>query len=109
MFSAFKKQYQDITPAVASRRDDLLRVDVREPHELVSALGAAPDARNVPLGAVLQSGLPDVARDTPLLVICRSGGRSGRAAAALTQMGYTDVYNMAGGMIAWNDARLPLA
>ncbi len=58
---------------------------------------------------MLQAGLPDVARDTPLLIICRSGGRSGRAAAALKQMGYSEVYNMAGGMIAWNNADLPRA
>jgi len=109
MMGLFSKQYQDITPVAASTRDDLFRVDVREPHELVSELGAVAGARNVPLGSVLKTGLPDVPKDTPLLVICRSGGRSGRAAAALTQMGYGEVYNMAGGMIAWKDARLPRA
>jgi len=109
MFSAVSKQYKDIAPAVVNSRHDLLRVDVRQPNELKSELGVMEDVRNVPLGDVLRSGLPGVAKDTPVLVICRSGGRSGRAAAALATMGYQHVYNMAGGMMAWNAARLPRA
>ena len=50
-----------------------------------------------------------LATDGLLLFICRSGGRSGRAATALAAMGFTRVMNMVGGMIAWNEAKLPVA
>jgi rhodanese-related sulfurtransferase len=41
-------------------------------------------------------------------MVCRSGARSGRAAAALLGMGFTDVTNLTGGMLAWNAAGLPV-
>jgi rhodanese-related sulfurtransferase len=48
-------------------------------------------------------------RPQPLLLVCRSGGRSGRATAQLAQMGFTDVTNMAGGMLAWAASGLPMS
>jgi rhodanese-related sulfurtransferase len=45
--------------------------------------------------------------DRPVMLICRSGSRSWRAAAFLLQMGYRDVASVAGGMIAWRSANLP--
>ncbi|MBA2321348.1 MAG: rhodanese-like domain-containing protein, partial [Deltaproteobacteria bacterium] len=44
-----------------------------------------------------------------LLLICRSGGRSAQAAQALGAMGFATVYNLTGGMMAWNDAQLPVS
>ena len=46
--------------------------------------------------------------DRPLMLICRSGARSGRATAFLLSQGYRDVSNVAGGMIAWRAANLPV-
>jgi len=40
-------------------------------------------------------------------MVCRSGGRSGRATIALKNLGFHKVVNMVGGMIAYNEAKLP--
>jgi rhodanese-related sulfurtransferase len=42
--------------------------------------------------------------ETPILVICRSGGRSSRGSELLASMGFSKVHNMAGGMLSWNAA-----
>jgi len=73
-------------------------VDVRELHELSGPLGRFEGAVHVPLGS-----LSEVAegweRDETIVVICRSGGRSGRAALVLEGMGFERVASMRGGMI----------
>lgn len=77
-------------------------VDVREHQETTA--GAAPGAEFMPLQSFDVDALPS---DTPLIFICRSGGRSMAAANALAQMGYT-TYNVQGGMSAWAAAGLPV-
>ncbi len=47
-------------------------------------------------------------QDAPLVLYCRSGPMSERAAAELVGLGYTNVYNLDGGMIAWSTAGMPL-
>ena len=47
-------------------------------------------------------------RDTPLAVYCRSGSMSAEAVAALTDLGYTDIVDLDGGMQAWTAAGFPL-
>ena len=47
-------------------------------------------------------------RGRSLLLVCRSGRRSAQACEALIALGVEDVTNLAGGMIAWNDAGLPV-
>jgi rhodanese-related sulfurtransferase len=77
-------------------------VDVREPHEWDEA--HVDHAVLVPLGSV-----PDHVEafdGSPTYVICRSGGRSGRACEFLAAQG-CDVVNVAGGMLAWTEAGLP--
>lgn len=80
-------------------------IDVREPDELLA--GKIASAENVPLGGV-GAAAAGWDRNQPLLMVCRSGGRSGRATAQLAQMGFTDVTNMAGGMLAWAASGLPM-
>ncbi|CAN5588999.1 hypothetical protein BH23CHL8_BH23CHL8_11460 [soil metagenome] len=79
-------------------------MDVREVNEYV-ALRAA-DTLLVPLSELV-ARLPDIPRDRPLMLVCRSGARSGRATLFLLQQGYSDVHNVAGGMVAWQAAGLP--
>jgi rhodanese-related sulfurtransferase len=72
-------------------------VDVRQPDEF--AAGSLPGARNVPLGELAaRVGELDPARRVVLL--CRSGARSQRAAEYLESIGFGDVVNLSGGMIA---------
>jgi glyoxylase-like metal-dependent hydrolase (beta-lactamase superfamily II)/rhodanese-related sulfurtransferase len=91
----------EVTPAwVASSMDrGLYRiVDVREPEEVKE--GMVPGAVNFPL-AVVGREMMSLDRDTPVVVICRSGGRSGRAALELLAHGFTRVASMTGGMLTW--------
>lgn len=78
-------------------------IDVREPGEFTGELGHLPGARLVPLGTIAAAAA-SWDRDRELLVVCRSGGRSARAAAALVEMGFRRVANLRGGMLAVNAA-----
>ena len=51
---------------------------------------------------------PALDRDTPYLLYCRSGTRSGQAAAIMADLGFNDVADVDGGVIAWAEAGLPL-
>lgn len=81
-------------------------IDVREPHEYSGELGHVAHSELVPL-ATVNDAAAKWDREQPLVMICRSGARSGRAAAALAAMGFKSVHNMVGGMLAWNEAGLP--
>lgn len=76
-----------------------LLVDVREAQELRGPLGALPGVKNIPLSQFAQR-IGEIPRDRPVAVICLSGGRSGQAQKFLTAQGYTQVRNVAGGMLA---------
>ena len=81
-----------------------LLVDVRERDELVELRPL--DAVLLPMSE-LPARLDELPTDRPLMLICRSGARSGRVAAFLLQQGFADVANVDGGMLAWHAARLP--
>lgn len=86
------------TVSVNELPDDATIVDVREPDEWEA--GHAPGAVHIPLGDLpgRLADLPDDAQTLP--IVCRSGGRSGRAVQWLLQQGF-DVANVGGGMRAW--------
>ncbi|MFN7697090.1 MAG: MBL fold metallo-hydrolase [Deltaproteobacteria bacterium] len=92
---------------VAAHREVGRLVDVREADELVSELGRVEGIEHVPL-ATVTSAAAAWNRDTPVIVVCRSGGRSGKAALQLEAMGFTKVVSMRGGMSEWNRVRLPI-
>ena len=75
-------------------------VDVREPDEYNGPLGHLPGTELVPLGT-LQRAASDWDRSEPIVAICRSGGRSDRAALTLEAMGFELVASMTGGTSAW--------
>jgi len=83
-------------------------IDVREPAELIGPLGHIVGVENHPL-STLVAAAADWDRDQPILLICRSGARSNRAAGELAALGFTRLHNLAGGMMAWRDAGLPVA
>lgn len=100
--------YRDIDPArVAAALGKVRVVDVREPAELTGELGHAPGIEPVPL-ATVEGAAGTWDKEQEIVLVCRSGARSGRAAALLTSMGFRHVMNMVGGMIAWNAAGLPV-
>ena len=92
-----------------------LIIDVREPEEF--ALGHIENALNVPRGVLefrtdtaYPGAIKSLSDKTEKIVLyCRSGGRSALAAQSLANMGYQSVVSMAGGFIAWEEAKLPVS
>lgn len=82
-------------------------IDVREPHEFTGPLGHIEGATLVPMAAVLAKA-SEWQKDEPILFVCKSGGRSGSVAQALTRAGFSKAMNLVGGMIAWNAAGRPV-
>jgi rhodanese-related sulfurtransferase len=86
---------------VAVTQDGAQLVDVREPAEV--ARGTLPGAVNIPLGE-LPARLAELDPGRRVVLLCRSGARSGRAAELLADRGFSDVVNLTGGMLAVGDA-----
>lgn len=81
-------------------------VDVSEPNEYAAMHAAG--ARNVPFGQVEGSKDLPTNKALPLIVMCPSGSRAGRAAALLRRAGYEKAVALAGGTNAWREAGLPV-
>lgn len=97
---------QDVEPSeVFENRNQLCLIDVRRSDEFVGELGHAPGAQLITLNT-LPENTEKIPKDKTVVFLCRSGGRSGQAAAFFQEQGWTDVYNMRGGMILWNDQGL---
>ena len=87
-------------------REKGVLVDVCEPAEYAAAHPAG--ARNVPMTQLQDAkGLP-ANKATPVIVVCPSGMRAGRAAALLRKQGYERAVALAGGTKAWGEAGLPI-
>lgn len=82
---------------------DAQLIDVREAHEV--AEGMIPGAKHIALGE-LDARLNEIDASRAVWAICRSGNRSGQAANLLADKGFR-VFNMQGGMLAWNEAGFP--
>ena len=99
-----------VDPTAAIRlmnNDDAVVVDVRESTDFTK--GHIKNAKNIPMSALKQE-LDSVAavKDTPVLMYCRSGNVSGKACRLLKRSGFTNVHNLAGGILGWQDDNLPL-
>jgi rhodanese-related sulfurtransferase len=107
MTDSMTPQIQEVDPGRARRLIDLgaLVLDVREPDEY--AAGHVSGSRLIPLG-VLSRHLAELPRDRDIVVVCRSGRRSGEAVRALQQAGFDKAVNLAGGMLAWRAVNLPI-
>ncbi len=94
----------DITPTqlkqMLDENPDLFVLDVREPHEL--AICRIEGTREIPLGQIPQR-FAEVPKDCDVVVHCKLGGRSAQAMEFLKSQGYSNVKNLAGGIIRWID------
>lgn len=79
---------------------DIQVIDVREKEEKDFAdIGGTL----IPMGTIFQR-VAEIRRDVPVVMYCRSGNRSGRVIAALQrEFSFTNLYNLAGGILAWSD------
>lgn len=82
-------------------------VDVREPDEFTGALGHIRGAKLIPLGQ-LQTRTEELARETPIVTVCRAGSRSAQAYNILRQAGFPRIANLSGGMLRWRADGLPV-
>lgn len=97
-------QYRQRWSEDDEREGRVVMIDVREDHEL--AISRLPNAVHMPMGEV-PGRLAELDRDRPLVVLCRSGGRSGQVVQYLQQQGFEDVYNLAGGINEWAETLDP--
>jgi len=82
-------------------------LDVREPDEFKG--GHLLNAKLIPLGKLRERiGELERYREKPIVVVCRSGQRSATACALLGNDGFAQVYNLSGGVMAWQKTSLPL-
>jgi rhodanese-related sulfurtransferase len=86
--------------------EDALVLDVRENSEYAD--GHIPKARHIPLGQ-LRERVKELEKfkARPIVAVCRTGNRSGTASSVLRKAGFEHVHNLAGGMVAWEQAGLP--
>ena len=88
------------------QQEQLILIDVREESEYCSTAGYIPGARLYPWNSgQFQKKYRELPKSKNILLICRSGNRSGRAAAFLKEKGYSKVYNILGGMKNWPGKR----
>jgi glyoxylase-like metal-dependent hydrolase (beta-lactamase superfamily II)/rhodanese-related sulfurtransferase len=87
---------------VINHRNDVMVLDVRETQELESPVDRLTDTTIIPLGQ-LRSQTGDIPTDKPIVCLCRSGRRSAMAVNILQTAGFSEVANIAGGMLRWNE------
>ena len=99
-----------LTPAAAVQlinREKAVVVDVCETNEF--AAGHVTGSKNIPLGE-LEAKLAGAVKNKtlPLILVCQSGARSGRAVAIAKKLGYEQAQSLGGGLAAWRTASLPV-
>jgi rhodanese-related sulfurtransferase len=96
----------DVATADALRgRDDVVLIDVREQWEYDEA--HIPGVELIPMNEVA-ARISEIPTDKTVVLTCRSGNRSGQVFDFLSQNGFDNVHNMAGGIVAWEAAGLPV-
>lgn len=104
-----KQQAGSIGTAEAVRlinREKAVLIDVCEPAEF--AAGHAIGSRNIPLGSLDGAKQLPTNKALPVVIMCASGARAGRAAAQLRKAGYEGAIAVSGGLVAWREAGLPV-
>ena len=109
-----KKEVQAVSPqevydAVYDNSNSSLQlVDVRTAEEY--GVSHLKDAQNICVTeADFKKKVKTLDKDKPVYVYCRSGGRSAKAAKLLAEMGFTEIYDLAGGITAWEEDGLETA
>ena len=97
----------DAAGVLEDRASDVVLLDVRTPEEFNEV--RVPGSINVDFYAAdFASQLDNLAKDVPYVVYCRSGNRSGQTMDIMRDLGFSEVWDVDGGIISWNEAGLPL-
>ena len=86
--------------ALEERLGDIQVLDVRERDEVEGPVGRIRWSKWIPL-AELPARAGELDKGRPVVAVCRSGARSAQAVTVLSKAGFTDVANLAGGMLRW--------
>ncbi|HEX4878704.1 MAG TPA: rhodanese-like domain-containing protein [Limnobacter sp.] len=82
-------------------------VDIRE-DDMVRSAGAIPHAKRIAINALKdKADTISKSKETPVIVVCQVGSRSGAAATILKGAGYSQVFTLEGGVVAWKEAGMP--
>lgn len=85
--------------------ENAILLDVRTPEEIAG--GKIPNAQNIVWDDSFADKLSTL-EHKPIFIYCGSGIRSAKAAAVLKEKGYTDIYELDGGMKSWKSAGMPV-
>ncbi len=102
-----EKQVKEVKALMEEKNQQVLLLDVRTPSEYEQA--RVKDSKLIPLNE-LSLRMDEISgyKNKEVLVICRSGNRSASATAMLQNAGFTQAYNVSGGVSAWHQQGLPL-
>ena len=110
-FKHASQKFSKLTPAGAIQlinNEDVVLLDVREPGETVA--GKIAKAIQIPVSSVSKRvNELDKYKDKNVIVYCKTGARSGLACNELTKAGFEKVHSLSGGMLAWQEAHLPIS
>lgn len=110
LFGASLRGYPAVNPGEATQlinRENAVVLDIREDNEFHG--GHIVNAIHVPLAYLKdRKGELEKYKNRPIIMVCRSGNRSGQACSLLKKEGFEHIYNLKGGMMAWQHASLPL-
>ena len=111
IFTERRKAAPSVTPqqaTVMGNNDETLMLDIRSAADFKT--GRVLNSKNIPF-AELSKRMDDLQkhRDTPVVLICKTGQTAASAANMLRKDGYAKVYRMTGGMVEWTNQGLPLA
>jgi rhodanese-related sulfurtransferase len=102
------KQIGPMDATRLSNRDNAVFLDIRDDGEYGS--GHIPQAIHIPLKQLPQRiGELDKFKSGPLIAYCRSGSRTLGVGGVLKKHGFENVYNLAGGIAAWQKSNLPVS
>ena len=86
---------------------DYVLIDVRGKDEYYGELGHIQNSRLITIDEYFETNMGQMSKTPKYLFICRSGGRSARATRVAQQLDFSNIYNMEGGMLRWNELNYP--
>ncbi|MFQ3213337.1 MAG: rhodanese-related sulfurtransferase [Marivirga sp.] len=97
-----------LSKLVSQNNDDIVILDVRTATEVNDGHIAGSEHIDVLRTDEFTTSVSKMDKEKTYYVICRSGGRSSKAAGIMKDLGFTNVYNVQGGMTAWQAKQLPI-
>ncbi len=111
LIETLMRKHKLVTPAAAvalMNNEDSVVIDVRELHEFSE--GHIENAQHIPLGKIEERLYElEAHKSAPVIVTCQSGTRAPQACGKLTKAGFAQVYELQGGMVAWEEQKLPIS